>query len=157
MNRAPKTAAELAAFARDAKRALLQRSFLDFVAWAWPLVTGEPFVANELTTRMIAVLQRVADRELTRVLIAMPPGAGKSTMLVCYAAWRLARDAGHRAIHASHAFEGVAKRDSMRTRRLVEHDDYRRLFQGLAFRDDANRQNEWETTRGGIYIALGLE
>lgn len=157
MQQAPWVAHELAMVANDAKRALLQRFLVDFVAWAWPIVTGAPFVANQIALRMIAVLQRVVDGELSRVLIAMPPGVGKSTLLACYSGWRFARDAGHRAIHAGHSFEGLAKTESMRVRRLVENIEFRRLFQGVALRDDENTAGLWATTRNGVYIALGTD
>jgi phage terminase large subunit-like protein len=145
-----------AALYADTKRALLRRSFADFVVWAWPRVSGKPFLPNAITEQMIAVLQRVGDGELSRVLIAMPPGVGKSMTLACYSAWRLARDPSHRAIHAGHAFEGLAKTESIKVRRLVEHEEFRALFR-IDLRDDENTAGLWATSCNGIYIALGTD
>lgn len=139
----------------DLERELLRRDLGAFVAWAWPLITGAPFAANEITTKIIGALQRVADSEATRVLIACPPGVGKSTLLACYAAWRLARSAGHRAIHAGHAYE-LAATESRRVRRFVEGDDYRRMFPSVLLRDDENRADHWATIADGRYFAVGV-
>src|SRR5262245_29471642 len=100
-----------------AARALLRRSFRHFAAEAFPLVTGAALRPNVATDGLIATLQALADGCLRRVLIEVGPGLAKSTMLVCYSAWRLARRAGHKAIRASHAAD-LARRDSLRTRRL---------------------------------------
>ena len=136
---------------------LLRRSFGDFLTWAWPRITGRPHGPNEMSRRMIEALQRIGDGVQSRTLIAMPPGVGKSVTLACYSAWRFARDPGHRAIHAGHSFEGLAKTESIRVRRLVEHEDYRAMYPGVRLRDDESTAGLWATTEGGIYIALGAD
>ena len=137
------------------RRALLVRSFADFVRWAWPLVTGFDYTPNTITTRIIETLQRVADGELMRVLIACPPGVGKSTLLACYAAWRRARNPAHRSIHGAHAFE-LAATESRRVRRLVDGEDYKRMFPAFVLREDENTAGHWATTSDGRYIAAGV-
>ena len=119
---------------------MLRRSFARFVARYWSVVTGVPYVENRATRTIIATLQRVADGELLRVLIALPPGVGKSTLLALYAAWRLARNAAHRSIHASHAYE-LAATESRRVRRLVESDEYRELFPSVTLRTASIRSS----------------
>ncbi|CAN5908534.1 hypothetical protein BH11MYX3_BH11MYX3_04670 [soil metagenome] len=136
-------------------RALLTRSLDAFTRWAWPLITSSPLAPNKATDAIIATLQRVADGELTRVLIALPPGVGKSKLLACYAAWRLARDPWHRAIHVGHA-AGLAETESRRVRRLVEGDEFRAVF-GVKLRDDENTAAHWATDEGGRYIAVGTD
>lgn len=156
MNRAPRTAAELGAFARDAKRALLTKSFRDYVVWAWPLITGTPYVANQITETIIATLQQVGDGSLWRVLICCPPGVGKSTLLACYSSWRLARSPGHRAIHAGHSFE-LARDESLRVRRLIEGDAFAAMFPSVVLRVDQNTAGRWATTQDGRYVAIGTD
>ena len=134
---------------------LCRRSFADFVAWAWPLITGLPYQPNRIGTAIVETLQRVGDGELTRVLIACPPGVGKSTLLACYAAWRFARNAAHRAIHGGHGFELAAK-ESRRVRRLVEGAAYRRMFPEVQLRADENTAAMWATTSNGHYTTVGV-
>ncbi len=141
---------------RVVRAELCRRSFADFVAWAWPLITGLPYQPNRISTAIVETLQRVGDGELTRVLIACPPGVGKSTLLACYAAWRFARNPAHRAIHGGHGFELAAK-ESRRVRRLVEGDAYRRMFPEVQLRADENTAAMWATLANGHYTAVGVE
>jgi predicted phage terminase large subunit-like protein len=138
------------------ERALLKRDFGSFADWAWTLVTGSPLVRNGATDALVQALQDVADGKVTRLLVAMPPGVGKSTVLACYAAWRLARDPSHRSIHAAHAFE-LAATESRRVRRLVEGDEYRAMFPAVALREDESTVAHWATTSDGRYIAVGSD
>ena len=135
---------------------LYRRSFSDFAEWAWPLITGVRLVPNPITTAIVDTLQRVGDGELTRVLIACPPGVGKSTLLAAYSAWRLARTPAHRSIHGGHGFDLAAK-ESRRVRRFVEGDAYRSLFPAVALRPDESTAAFWSTTLGGAYTAVGVE
>jgi predicted phage terminase large subunit-like protein len=142
---------------RDQLRAeLLRRSLRDFVAWAWPLITGVPLVENHAIVSVVAALQDVADGKTTRLLVALPPGTGKSTVLACYAAWRLARDPSWRSIHASHSYE-IAATESRRVRRLVEGEAFRAMFPRVALRPDESTVAHWATTSDGRYIAIGTD
>ena len=134
---------------------LMRRSFEAFTTWAWPRITGLGYVPNAITTAIVDTLQRVGDGELTRVAIACPPGVGKSTLLACFAAWRLARNPAHRSIHGGHQHELAAK-ESRRVRRLVESDAYRMLFPAVQLRADENTSARWTTTVDGHYTAVGV-
>lgn len=138
------------------ERALLAKSFHDFANKFWPVVTGRAFAENKATRSAMGALQDVADGRTTRLLIAMPPGVGKSTMLALYAAWRLARDPSWRSIHASHAFD-LAATESRRVRRLVESDEYRAVFPDVVLRVDENTVAHWSTDKDGRYFAVGVD
>lgn len=155
MSAAPDMAHELfAAAERELERSLLVDSFADFVLRFWHVVTGIVYVPNGATTALIAALQDVADGRVTRLLVAMAPGCGKSTILALYAAWRRARNAGWRSIHASHSFD-LAATESRRVRRLVESDEYQAVFP-LRLRDDESTAAMWATVQDGRYIAIGV-
>lgn len=140
----------------DIERELCRRSFAAFVRRFWPAVTGNALVPNRAIDEATAVLQRVADGELHRVLIAMPSGVGKSTLLALFAAWRLARNPGHRSIHMMHA-AALANTESLRVRRLVESDEYRALFPDVQLRADESTVAAWATMRDGRYFAVGQD
>ncbi|MGE0402876.1 MAG: hypothetical protein AB7T06_39590 [Kofleriaceae bacterium] len=135
---------------------ILRDSFADFARWGWPRMTGLPFVDNTATQAIVAVLQAVADGRLWRTLIAVAPGLGKSTLLALFSAWRFARRADWRGLHAM-AASTDANRESMRVRRLVTHDDFRALFPAVVLRDDENTISAWATRADGRYYALGLD
>lgn len=150
------SAPDLADVARQVEAELARRSFAEFTARFWPEVTGRELEPNRAITAMVDVLQRVADGELHRVLIALPSGVGKSTVRALYAAWRLARDPAHRAIHMTHAAD-LAGTESRRVRRLVEGDAYRRMFPHVRLRADESTVAAWATDRDGRYYAVGRD
>lgn len=137
------------------ERALLKRSLSAFVMRFWRVVTGAPLVPNRATDSIIAALQEVADGTVIRLLVAVPPGTGKTTLLALFAAWRLARDPGWRSIHAAHAFD-LAATESRRVRRLVESPEYRALFP-VVLRTDESTVAHWATTADGRYFAVGTD
>ncbi len=141
----------------ELERGRLVASLDAFVRWAWRLMTGAPFVPNAMTDQILATLQRVGTTPAPhRILIAMPPGVGKSTLLACYSAWRLARDASHRALHIGHASD-LAATESRRVRRLVEGDEFRAMFGHVVLRVDENTSTLWATTANGLYLAAGVD
>jgi predicted phage terminase large subunit-like protein len=147
---------DLAALVHALEADLYRRSFADYVRRFWPSVTGAPIVWNRAIAEVVAVLQRVGDGELYRVLIAMPSGVGKSTLMALYAGWRLARDPSHRSLHMMHA-SSLANTESLRVRRLVESDEHRALFPAVVMRADENTIAVWATVSGGRYIAVGQD
>lgn len=116
-----------------------------------------PYVPNLASSALIAHLQAVADGQIRRLLVAFPPGSGKSTITsVLYPAWRWARQPAWRVITASHAHR-LAIRDALRTRRLVEGEWYRSRFAGeWMLRSDQNRGDDYENTVGGRRLAVGV-
>lgn len=147
---------DLAMLERELLRSILRDDFASFVRWGWPLVTGMELVTNDAIAAVVRALQDVADGKIARLLIAMPPGVGKSTLLCLYSAWRLARRADWRSIHASHSFE-IAATESRRVRRLVEGDAFRRMFPHVVMRGDENTIGAWRTTKDGAYYAAGRD
>jgi predicted phage terminase large subunit-like protein len=145
---------EVAQLERDLEAEQLRRSFARYVRRFWSTVTNVPLTWNRAIGDVVAVLQRVADGELWRVLIALPSGVGKSTLLALYSAWRLAREPNHRAIHLMHS-SSLASTESIRVRRLVEHNEHRALFPYIALAADENTITNWATTSGGRYLAVG--
>ncbi len=142
---------------RAIQRRLLTTSFREFVAHFWPVVEpSRAFVANVATDALIEHLQAVGDGRIKRLAISIAPGSGKSTMLVLFSAWLWLRRPGARSICASHALD-LARRDSQRTRRLIESDEYRAII-GTAWtlRSDANRLDHFENTIGGHRISVGV-
>lgn len=134
---------------------LCRRRFREHARRVVPLLTGVPLRENVAVGGMIELYQALGDRRITRARIEVGPGLAKSTLRVAYESWRLARRPGHRAIHASHAFD-LAARDSRKARRLVESDWYRARFPAVVLRDDENTAAHWATTRDGRFVALGV-
>lgn len=138
------------------ERSVLRDSLRDFAERFWPVMTGMPYPDNAATQALCAALQAVADGRIWRLLVAISPGIGKSTMLALYSAWRLARRPDWRALHAMAAALD-ANRESLRVRRLVTHEEFQRLFPEVALAEDESTVAAWATTRLGRYFALGRD
>lgn len=134
----------------------LRRRFALFAAYYWPVMTNLPYPESPATRALCAALQAVADGRIWRLLVAIAPGIGKSTMLALYSAWRFARRADWRGLHAMAAALD-ANRESIRVRRLVQHDDFKALFPDVELSADENTISAWATTRLGRYFALGRD
>lgn len=135
---------------------LLTGSFRDFAERYWPVLTNLPYPDNPANDALCAAFQAVADGRIWRLLVAIAPGIGKSTMLALYSAWRLARRADWRSLHGMAAAQD-ANRESARVRRLVTSDDFTNLFPHVSLAHDEQTIQAWATTRGGRYYALGRD
>lgn len=136
-----------------------REDFGRFVRMAWSRVEpARPFVPNRATDAIVEHLQAVGDGVIRRLLIAVSPGIGKSTLAsVLFPAWMWSRRPAWRSIFASYA-SGLAIRDSLRTRRLVEDDWYQSLFaRGWTLRTDQNRNDDFENTESGRRVAVGID
>lgn len=147
--------ADAAARALVLQRRKLRASFVRFAELFWPVMTGLPYPKNAATDGLCAAFQAVADGRIWRLLVAISPGIGKSTMLALYSAWRLARRSDWRALHAM-AAAADANRESLRVRRLVLHEDFQRLFP-IELQADEQAVGAWATKAGGRYYALGRD
>lgn len=138
-------------------RELLIRSYDYFRRRFWRYAEPHRAYIPTIASQAIGVhLQAMGDRKLDRVAISTSPGSGKSTELVLFGAWLLLRSPGARSIFAAHA-HSLALRDSQRTRRIIESDEYRALVAGRwTLRSDANRMDMFESTAGGHRIAIGV-
>ncbi len=135
---------------------LLRLSFRDFAEFYWPQLTNLSYPDNPATRALCAAFQAVADGRIWRLLVAISPGIGKSTMLALYSAWRLARRADWRSLHGMAAALD-ANRESARVRRLVTSDEFMRYFPEVALAEDEQSVQAWATTKGGRYYALGRD
>lgn len=136
-----------------------RESFGRFVRLAWPIVEpARPFAPNRATDAIVEHLQAVGDGKIRRLLIAVSPGIGKSTLAsVLFPAWVWTRRPAWRSIFASYA-SALAIRDSLRTRRLIESEWYRALFaRGWELRTDQNRNDDFENTESGRRVAVGID
>lgn len=130
-------------------------SFGEFIRQGWHALepNGRPLIANRGTQAIIDHLQAVGDGSIRRLLIACPPGFGKSTLAtVAWPLWMWARNPSWRAICASYA-HGLAYQLATRARRVFESDWYRASF-GIELASE--RTDAMETTAAGRRYAVGV-
>jgi predicted phage terminase large subunit-like protein len=78
---------------------------------------------------MIGKLERLAKRELMRLMISMPPGHAKSTYAThLFPAWYIGKNPNHKYIQAGHTQDFVDEEFGKRVRGLIDSEAYREIF-----------------------------
>lgn len=128
-------------------REQLDANTLDFPSWL-PVVSPTYTWDWSYQLFLYRQLDRVTNREIDRLQIAIPPRHGKSEMTtVRYAAWRLERDPSLRIVIGAYN-QKLANRFSRKIRRLLQD--------RIVFSEDCNSVEEWETASGGGVRAVGV-
>ena len=132
-------------------RQLAQKKFIKFVEQAWP-----SFIAGRHHARMADAFERVANGELKRLIINMPPRHTKSEFAsFLLPAWFLGKNPGKKVIQTSHTAE-LAVGFGRKVRNLVDTDHYHKIFPDLVLQADSKAAGRWNTSKGGDYFAIGV-
>lgn len=128
------------------EREACRRSLATFIRRAWAVLEpGQPYVHGWHVDAMAEHLEAVTAGQIRRLLINIPPGTMKSMMTsVFWPAWEWGpKGMAHiRFIGASHE-EGLATRDNLRMRRLVQSEWFQKLWP-LALTGDQNQKTYFE-------------
>ena len=128
-----------------------QKRFIKFVDEAWP-----SFIAGRHHARMADAFERVANGELKRLIINMPPRHTKSEFAsYLLPAWFLGKNPGKKVIQTSHTAE-LAVGFGRKVRNLVDTDHYHKIFPDLVLQADSKAAGRWNTSKGGDYFAIGV-
>ncbi len=144
---------------QDELRAELWGSFIRFCQVFFPLVTGREFRLSRPTCRESHFI--TVGRELTAVLrmqtqsllITIPPGSGKSTILCLWIAWCMSRYPNSQFLYISYGFELAAKHTEF-IRRIMQCPAYVSLF-GISIRHDMKAKDHFVNNFGGSVKAFG--
>jgi len=133
------------------ERELYSRSLIDFIKAAWPVLEpGQPYVHGWHMDAIADHLAAVSSGQIKRLLINVPPGTMKSMATgVFWPAWEWGPlgKPSMRFIGASHE-EGLATRDAVRMRRLIQSDWYQERWP-LALAGDQNAKTYFENEATG--------
>src|ERR1039457_396829 len=146
---------------REGEAELAKRRFGDFIAQAWPVV--EPACALISAWHVDAMaehLQAVSEGQIKHLLINVPPGHAKSLIVSgLWPAWEWIRNekgAQRRGLFASYN-DGLATRDSVRCRTLIDSPWYRDTFcPDWTLSGEQNEKNYFVNTKSGFRISLSV-
>lgn len=137
------------ALAYAAKRRLATMHISDFGEL---LVPG--YKRARHTDLLCEKLEAVAAGEISRLIVEMPPGCGKSTTVSrMFPAYFLGHNPTKNIIIGSHSAE-LAEGHSRAARGMVANPDY--PFDGVDVSAHSAAVNRWQTTHGGGVIAVGV-
>ena len=102
---------------------------------------------------LIGKLEKIARGEISRLIVCMPPGSGKSVYTsILLPPWFLANNLDKSIIAASHTIE-LAEKWGRRGRNLVSDNS---LTLGIAIASDSQAAGRWSLTSGGEYLSAGV-
>lgn len=139
--------------------ATLHASFLTFTRFFFKILNGRDFLLSNPLGREGHFI--TISRELTsarrnpkvRLIINVPPGYAKSTLLVYWIAWCMARYPDSKFLYISYSKDLAAKHTET-VRRIIQLPQYRELF-GVYIRHDARGKEHFQTNFGGECSAFG--
>jgi len=145
--------------AHEAERIRCAQSFAYFIKRAWPHIIPDKLRWNWHMDAMADHMQALATGGISsnRLLINVPPGASKSTIVgVMYPAWLWGPGGQpwHRYIGAAHE-QGLAVRDNRMTRELVTSEWYKNLWP-LSLKGDQNEKLYFENDARGFRQACAV-
>jgi predicted phage terminase large subunit-like protein len=105
---------------------------------------------------MKPLLHKVRDGEETRLTVSMPPRFGKSeTIAYMFVAWYLGHLPNHHIMMATHT-AALSADFGRKVRNLLDTKAYREIFPNTAVSKDKSAADNWTTTAGGKYLAIGI-
>ena len=105
---------------------------------------------------MARAFERVANGDIKRLIINMPPRHTKSEFAsYLLPAWFLGRFPHKKVIQTSHTAE-LAVGFGRKVRNLVDSEIYKRLFPQVELQSDSKAAGRWNTNHGGDYFAIGV-
>ena len=140
-------------------RTKLQGSLLLFIQTFYPLLTSRKFIISSPIGReshfitISKALTKCARLETNKLVINVPPGHGKSTMLSFWVAWTLSKWPDSRFLYISYS-KTLATKHTEIIKRIVNLSEYRAMF-GVTIRHDSKAKEFFQTTHGGCVAAFG--
>lgn len=143
---------ELLALLLERERRRAKADLYTFARWMFRQRKGYAWQQARHHQLICDALMRVFRGECRRLIINVPPRYSKTELAVVnFVAWALGHVPDAEFIHAS--YSGVlAGNNSANARELVEHDEFRRIFDT---RIASDAKAHWTTTEGGVMYATG--
>ena len=133
------------------KKEQSKTEFLPFVERMWP-----SFISGKHHAIMADAFERVANGELKRLIINMPPRHTKSEFAsYLFPAWFLGRYPEKKIIQTAHTAE-LAVGFGRKVRNLINQEDFQQVFPGISLSSDSKAAGRWNTNKRGDYFAIGV-
>ena len=133
------------------KQEKTQNDFLTFVKAVWP-----DFVEGKHHRIYAEKLNRIANGELKRLIVNMPPRHTKSEFAShLFPAFFMGRHPKAKLIQTTHTGE-LAIRFGRKAKNMIESTEYERVFPKVTLAADSKAAGRWESNHGGEYFAAGV-
>ena len=127
------------------------KNFMPFVREMW-----SAFIHGKHHEIMAEAFERVANGDLKRLIINMPPRHTKSEFAsYLLPAWFLGKYPDKKIIQTAHTAE-LAVGFGRKVRNLVNSTDFKDIFPDVSLQSDSKAAGRWNTNKGGEYFAIGV-
>ena len=128
-----------------------QQDFMEYTKTVWP-----EFINGRHHKIMAEKFNRIANGELKRLIVNMPPRHTKSEFgSYLLPSWLMGKNPRLKIMQTTHTAE-LAFRFGRKVRNLMNSTEYTSLFPGVELRADNQAAGRWETSKGGEYFAAGV-
>ena len=133
------------------KQEATQKDFLKFTKTVWP-----DFIEGKHHQIYAEKLNRIANGELKRLIVNMPPRHTKSEFAsYLFPAFFMGRNPKAKLIQTTHTGE-LAVSFGRKTKNLIESDEYEKVFPEVRLAADSKAAGRWQSNHGGEYFAAGV-
>jgi predicted phage terminase large subunit-like protein len=149
---------------RDLDRSDCEDDLYTFLKNAWKYIDSSEFTDGWPIQAVADHLQSVADGDIKRLIINIPPRCAKSSLTsVAFPAWVWAQPwSGHTSgpgiqfLHASYA-QQLSLRDSVKCRRLIESPWYQSMWgDRFSLTSDQNTKTRFDNNKGGSRLSTSV-
>lgn len=140
-------------------RDYLLSSFMGFLQYFFELKNNKPFVLSQPIGRQSHFLtirdelEKIAKLETNRLIINVPPGYAKSTMLVYFVAWTLAKYPDSNFLYIAYSQE-LAEKHTGTIKEIITMPAYKYYF-GIELMHDSKAKSNFKLKQGGSIKAFG--
>jgi predicted phage terminase large subunit-like protein len=142
-------------------KAQMLGSLLYFIQIFFKLRTGRPFSLSAPISReshhitVCRELTRIFHGEIHRLIINLPPGHYKSTLLQHFVAWSWAHYPDCNFLYISYSHDEASKNTAV-IRSIVSLPQYKQFF-GVSIDPSSSARHDFKTNKGGTLKAFGSE
>jgi predicted phage terminase large subunit-like protein len=128
-----------------------RESFLGFVEFMYP-----DFIFGNHHKSMADNFEKVASKELKRIILNCPPRHSKSLLTSQYLpAWLIGKDPKMKLMSITHTTD-LAVHFGRTVRDIIQSDQYTKVFPNTTVRADSKSAGKWQTNAGGEFFAAGV-
>lgn len=153
----PAQAARLRALRLEKRRRAARESLASYVRLMWPVLEpGEPLLWGRHLDAMCEHLEAVTAGDLQRLVINVPPGTSKSTIVSrMWPTWWWLRRPELRMVGVAHELD-IATAENVKRRDLVRSDRYQWLRPNFGIRVGARQKKLFQNDRQGVMQAASV-
>lgn len=134
----------------------LEGSFHEFVSFAWPAIEAVPFVDGWHVKAVCDHLEKAYSFDINSLIINVPPGTMKSTIMSMFNAWCWTKEPHLRFLCVS-GTKRLAVKDADRCKQIIESEQYQRLWgDTVQFRRDSKSKLNFQTTAHGHRLSYSM-